>query len=65
LILVAASYLKDALPDERPQRVPDLAFAPLRHVFCHGLAQAELFVDLGQPSEPTVTGQTATVEGNI
>ncbi len=37
----------------------------LRHVLGHGFAQAELFVGLSQPGEPTVARRFATVEGDL
>jgi hypothetical protein len=65
LVLVTARYLEDALLEECHQGVVSFPLSPLRHVLGHGFAQAELFVGLSQPGEPTVARQFATVEGDL
>ena len=52
MVLVAAGYLKDALLEERYERVAHLPCAPLRHVLGYLFAQAKLGIDLRQPGEP-------------
>ena len=42
-----------------------LAPTPLRHVLGHPLAQPELGVCLGQPHEPSIGGDAASVEGGF
>ena len=54
LVLVAASYLKDALLDESFQRMAPFALPPLRHVLGYPLAQRELGVCSSQPHEPAI-----------
>ncbi len=56
LVLVAAGYLQDALPDERDERMASPPISPLGYAFGDGLAQAHLGVHLREPQEPAIGG---------
>src|SRR5215210_9284263 len=65
LIVVSARYLKNALPNERGERVARFPRAPLGHTFGDGLAQAQLLVHPRQPEHSSIGGEPATVEGGF
>ena len=65
MVLVAAGYLKDALLEERYERVAHLPCAPLRHVLGYLFAQAKLGIYSAEPSEPAVAGELTAVEGDL
>lgn len=65
LVVVAASHLKDALLEERDQRMTHPPAAPLRYMASQAFAQAELFVGLGQPQQAAIAGDSAAVESSL
>ena len=54
LVLVAARYLKDALANERDERMASSPVSPLLNALGDSLAQAQLFIHLCQPEKPAV-----------
>ena len=54
LILIAARYLKDALPNERAEGMASSPVSPFLNALGDGFTQAQLFIHPCQPEKTTV-----------